>query len=110
MRRRDSRGWAADHRRAGVHRLEREAFALARSGKLADDDAGLTVNAVAPGLIETEMTATVPAKVIESLKAAIPRRRIGRPEESASVVAFLSADASAYITGQVWGVNGGLDM
>ena len=91
--------------------LAREAaFALARSDKLADDGTGLTVNAVTPGLIETEMTAAVPAKVIESLKAAIPMRRMGRPEEIARVVAFLAADASAYITGQVWGVNGGLDM
>jgi NAD(P)-dependent dehydrogenase (short-subunit alcohol dehydrogenase family) len=62
--------------------LAREAaFALARSDKLADDGIGLTVNAVTPGLIETEMTAAVPAKVIESLKAAIPARRMGRPEE-----------------------------
>jgi NAD(P)-dependent dehydrogenase (short-subunit alcohol dehydrogenase family) len=91
--------------------LAREAaFALARSDKLADDGIGLTVNAVTPGLIETEMTAAVPAKVVESLKAAIPMRRMGRPEEIARVVAFLAADASAYITGQVWGVNGGLDM
>jgi NAD(P)-dependent dehydrogenase (short-subunit alcohol dehydrogenase family) len=86
------------------------AFALARSDTIADDGIGLTVNAVTPGLIETEMTAAVPAKVIESLKAAIPTRRMGRPEEIARVVAFLAADASAYITGQVWGVNGGLDM
>jgi 3-oxoacyl-[acyl-carrier protein] reductase len=56
------------------------------------------------------MTAAVPAKVIESFKKAIPMRRLGRPEEIARVVAFLAADASVYITGQVWGVNGGLDM
>ena len=71
---------------------------------------GLTVNAVTPGLIETDMTAAVPAKVIDSLRAAIPVRRMGRPDEIARVVVFLAADASAYITGQVWGVNGGLDM
>ena len=86
------------------------AFALARAGKRSDKGIGLTVNAVTPGLIETEMTAVVPAKVIEALKATIPMRRMGRPEEIARVVAFLAADASAYITGQVWGVNGGLDM
>ena len=56
------------------------------------------------------MTAAVPAKVIDSLKAAIPLQRMGRPEEIARVVSFLAADASAYSTGQVWGVNGGLDM
>jgi acetoacetyl-CoA reductase/3-oxoacyl-[acyl-carrier protein] reductase len=65
---------------------------------------------VTPGLIETDMTAAVPAKVLESLRAAIPMRRMGRPDEIARVVVFLAADASAYITGQVWGVNGGLDM
>jgi NAD(P)-dependent dehydrogenase (short-subunit alcohol dehydrogenase family) len=91
--------------------LAREAaLALALAGKLSDDGIGLTVNAVTPGLIETEMTAAVPAKVIDSLKAAIPMRRMGRPDEIARVVRFLAADASAYITGQVWGVNGGLDM
>jgi acetoacetyl-CoA reductase/3-oxoacyl-[acyl-carrier protein] reductase len=91
--------------------LAREAaLALAKAGRLADDGVGLTVNAVTPGLIETEMTANVPAKVIESFEAAIPVRRMGRPEEIARVVVFLASDASAYITGQVWGVNGGLDM
>jgi NAD(P)-dependent dehydrogenase (short-subunit alcohol dehydrogenase family) len=91
--------------------LAREAaFALAKAGKLSDDGIGLTVNAVTPGLIETEMTAAVPAKVLEALRSAIPVRRMGRPEEVARVVRFLAADSSAYITGQVWGVNGGLDM
>ena len=71
---------------------------------------GLTVNAVTPGLIESEMTAAVPPKVIEKLTAAIPLRRMGRPEEVARVVRFLAADSSGYITGQVWGVNGGFDM
>ena len=56
------------------------------------------------------MTAAVPAKVIEKLQATIPLRRMGRPEEVARVVRFLAADASGYITGQVWGVNGGFDM
>jgi NAD(P)-dependent dehydrogenase (short-subunit alcohol dehydrogenase family) len=91
--------------------LAREAaLALARAGKLSHDRIGLTVTAVTPGLIETEMTVAVPAKVIESLKAAIPMRRMGRPDEIARIVSFLAADASAYITGQVWGVDGGLDM
>jgi NAD(P)-dependent dehydrogenase (short-subunit alcohol dehydrogenase family) len=91
--------------------LAREAaFALEKAGSLEDDGIGLTVNAVTPGLIETEMTAVIPAKVLETLRAAIPMRRMGRPDEVARVVRFLAADSSAYITGQVWGVNGGLDM
>ncbi len=91
--------------------LAREAaFALEKAGKLDSGGIGLTVNAVTPGLIETEMTDAVPPKVIEKLRATIPLRRIGRPEEVARVVRFLAADASSYITGQVWGVNGGFDM
>ena len=90
--------------------LAREAaFALHKADKL-DDGVGLTVNAVTPGLIETEMTGAVPAKVLEKLQAAIPLRRMGRPEEIARVVRFLAADSSSYITGQAWGVNGGFDM
>jgi NAD(P)-dependent dehydrogenase (short-subunit alcohol dehydrogenase family) len=51
----------------------------------------------------------VPEKVIEKVKASIPLRRLGRPEEIARVVHFLVSDASSYITGRVWGVNGGID-
>jgi acetoacetyl-CoA reductase/3-oxoacyl-[acyl-carrier protein] reductase len=83
---------------------------LERSGKLTDEGLGVTVNTVTPGYISTEMVATVPEKVIDRLKSQIPMRRLGRPEEVARVVHFLAADASSYITGQVWGVNGGLDM
>jgi acetoacetyl-CoA reductase/3-oxoacyl-[acyl-carrier protein] reductase len=91
--------------------LAREvAFMLERSGQLTDEGLGVTVNTVTPGYISTEMVATVPEKVIDRLKSQIPMRRLGRPEEVARVVHFLAADASSYITGQVWGVNGGLDM
>ena len=86
------------------------AFALDRAGRLDGGGIGVTVNAVTPGLIETEMTGAVTPKMVEKLLAAIPLRRMGRPEEVARVVRFLAADASSYITGQVWGVNGGFDM
>jgi acetoacetyl-CoA reductase/3-oxoacyl-[acyl-carrier protein] reductase len=86
------------------------AFSLARAGKLTDDSIGLTVNAVTPGLIETDMTATMPEKFVEQLKQTIPLRRMGHPEEVARIVQFLADDGSSYITGQVWGVNGGYDM
>jgi NAD(P)-dependent dehydrogenase (short-subunit alcohol dehydrogenase family) len=62
------------------------------------------------GVIATEMAAAVPDKVIEKFKKQIPVGRLGRPEEIARVVHFLAAGASAYITGQIWGVNGGMDM
>jgi acetoacetyl-CoA reductase/3-oxoacyl-[acyl-carrier protein] reductase len=86
------------------------AFLLGKSGKLSNDSIGLTVNAVTPGLIGTEMIEHIPQKVLDGLVAQIPSRRLGRPEEVARVVHFLAADASSYITGQVWGVNGGMDM
>jgi 3-oxoacyl-[acyl-carrier protein] reductase len=92
--------------------LAREAaFLLARAGKLTEPDSiGLTVNTVTPGFIATEMLEHIPAKVLEKILAQIPLGRLGKPEEVARIVHFLAADASSYITGQVWGVNGGLDM
>jgi NAD(P)-dependent dehydrogenase (short-subunit alcohol dehydrogenase family) len=91
--------------------LAREAaYQLAKAGNNTEGGIGLTVNTVTPGLIATEMAAAVPDKVIDKLKGQIPVGRLGRPEEIARVVHFLAADASAYITGQIWGVNGGMDM
>jgi NAD(P)-dependent dehydrogenase (short-subunit alcohol dehydrogenase family) len=90
--------------------LAREAaFQLQKSGKL-EGGRGVTVNTVTPGFIATEMLAGVPEKVLDGIRARIPLNRLGQPEEVARVVHFLAADASGYITGQVWGVNGGLDM
>ncbi|HWF72298.1 MAG TPA: beta-ketoacyl-ACP reductase [Solirubrobacteraceae bacterium] len=83
---------------------------LGKAGKLDDDGAGVTVNTVAPGFIETEMLGHIPDKVLDAVKAKIPIGRLGRPDEIARVVHFLVADQSAYITGAVWGVNGGMDM
>jgi NAD(P)-dependent dehydrogenase (short-subunit alcohol dehydrogenase family) len=74
------------------------------------DGIGLTVNGVTPGYVATDMLAAIPDTVTERLRARIPAGRFGRPEEIARVVAFLADDASSYITGQVWAVNGGLDM
>ena len=91
--------------------LAKEAcFHLERAGKLDKDSIGLTVNAVTPGYVLTEMVAAIPEKVLDKIASGIPVRRLGRPEEIARVVHFLCADESGYITGQVWGVNGGQDM
>jgi NAD(P)-dependent dehydrogenase (short-subunit alcohol dehydrogenase family) len=89
--------------------LAREAaMQVQRAGKT--DGLGVTVNAVTPGYTATEMLESVPEKVLDGIRAKIPIGRLGEPEEIARVVHFLAADASAYITGQIWGVNGGLDM
>jgi NAD(P)-dependent dehydrogenase (short-subunit alcohol dehydrogenase family) len=91
--------------------LAREvAFMLARAGHPIGEGIGLTVNCVTPGAMATDMLAAIPEKAMERLVAQIPVGRIGRPEEAARVVAFLAHDASSYITGQIWAVNGGLDM
>ena len=91
--------------------LAREAcFQLARAGKLTDDSIGLTVNAVAPGFIATEMLQAMPEKAQERVKAQIPVGRFGRPDDVARVVHFLASDYSSFITGAVYDVNGGQDM
>lgn len=66
---------------------------------------GVTVNAVAPGFIETDMTKDLPQ---EQLKALVPMKRFGTPEEVATLVAFLCSDMASYITGEVVSINGGL--
>jgi NAD(P)-dependent dehydrogenase (short-subunit alcohol dehydrogenase family) len=91
--------------------LAKEAvFQLNRADKPVGDGIGLTVNAVTPGFIATDMLASMPEKALDRVRAQIPLGRLGKPEEIARVVGFLAADQSAYITGQVWAVNGGLDM
>jgi 3-oxoacyl-[acyl-carrier protein] reductase len=70
----------------------------------------ITVNAVAPGFITTEMTEALPEKTRELMLAQIPLNRFGAPEEVAHAVAFLASDQAAYITGQVIHVNGGMLM
>lgn len=70
----------------------------------------ICVNAVAPGLIETDMTEVIPVTVKEELKSTIPLGRLGRPEDVAGVAAFLASEEAGYITGQIVRINGGLYM
>jgi 3-oxoacyl-[acyl-carrier protein] reductase len=71
---------------------------------------GITVNAVAPGYIETPMTAVLSEEVTKAMLATIPLGRRGTPKDVAQAVAFLASDAAAYITGHVLDVNGGMFM
>ena len=68
----------------------------------------ITANAVAPGFIETDMTAKLPENIMEAAKAAIPLKRFGKPNDIARVCAVLASEEASYITGQVISVNGGL--
>lgn len=79
---------------------------------LAQEMAGrnITVNAVAPGFVETDMTAVLPAELKEKILQSIPLKRLGTPNDIAAAVRFLCSDEAGYITGQVLSVNGGMYM
>ena len=71
---------------------------------------GITVNAVAPGFIETGMTAKVPEKILDQMKQIVPLARLGKPEDIANAYLFLASDESNYINGTVLHVDGGIMM
>lgn len=87
--------------KAGVNGMTK-AFAKEIAGK------GITVNAVAPGFIDTDMTRALSREAAGSLKARIPMGRLGTPEDVAQVISFLASEEAGYVTGQVIGVNGGM--
>ena len=71
---------------------------------------GVTVNCVAPGFVETDMTEELDERLISSMLDAVPAGRMGQPHEIAAAVAFLASDDASYITGEVLAVNGGMYM
>jgi acetoacetyl-CoA reductase len=85
-------------------------FGLTNSLALETARKGITVNSVAPGFIATEMVSAMPEDVLAKVIAQIPVGRLGEPEEIARVVEFLADPDSGYITGEVYGINGGLYM
>jgi acetoacetyl-CoA reductase len=68
---------------------------------------GVTINAICPGYIDTDMVANVPAKVLEGIVAQIPVGRLGHADEVAALVVYLTSDAAAFMTGAVLSINGG---
>jgi 3-oxoacyl-[acyl-carrier protein] reductase len=84
------------------------AFTRALAVELASRN--VTVNAIAPGFIDTDMTAGLPQEWKEKLLAAIPLGRLGKPEDVAAAVRFLASEEAGYITGHVLNVNGGMYM
>ena len=89
-----------------------KAGVIGTTKSLAKELAGrnITVNAVAPGFIDTDMTAVLPDKAKEAILSSIPMARLGAAEDVASAVAFLASDEAGYITGQVLAVDGGMSM
>ena len=83
---------------------------FARSVARESASRGVTVNAVAPGFIETDMTASLPPSARAELLSGVPIGRAGTPEEVASLICFLASDSAAYITGQTLHINGGMLM
>ena len=69
---------------------------------------GVRVNAIAPGFIATEILSSMPEKIIESMKARVPLRRMGRPRDIANAYLFLASDEASYISGAVMRVDGGI--
>jgi acetoacetyl-CoA reductase len=89
--------------KSGIHGFTK---ALAQEGARS----GITVNAIAPGYIETSMVAKVPERVLEKIVAGIPVGRLGQPEEIARAVEFLVSRDAGFITGSTLSVNGGQHM
>ena len=89
--------------KSGIHGFTK---ALAQEGARAN----ITVNAIAPGYIDTDMVAAVPDDVLDKIKARIPVGRLGHAEEIARGVAFLVADEAGFVTGSTMSINGGQHM
>jgi acetoacetyl-CoA reductase len=89
--------------KAGIH-----GFTMALAQEVATK--GVTVNTVSPGYIGTDMVRAIPADVLDKIIAGIPVKRLGKPEEIASIVAWIASEDGGYATGSDFSLNGGLHM
>lgn len=90
--------------------LAREvSYLMGKKGQLGEGP-GLTVNCISPGVINTEMVQGIPEGIRDALHSEIPLYRFGEPSEVAGTVCYLASDSAAYVTGQVWQINGGKHM
>ena len=103
-------GLAGDPMRAGYCAAKAGMLGLTKAMARELAASKVTVNAIAPGIIETDMTAGTPEEKNEKLLARIPLRRFGTPEEVAALATYLASTAAGYITGQVFSIDGGLRM
>ncbi len=81
-------------------------FTIAMAVELATK--GITVNAIAPGLIQTDMCSQIPERFLSTVRKLIPMKRVGTPEEIAPLAVFLASDDASYITGEIFNVDGGI--
>jgi len=103
-------GLLGDHMRANYASSKAGLLGLTKTAARELAASGIRVNAVAPGVIATDMITAMPDSRRERMLSSVPQGRFGKPEEVARVVLFLASDAAAYITGQVVSVDGGLRM
>ncbi|PRX50103.1 3-oxoacyl-[acyl-carrier-protein] reductase [Prauserella shujinwangii] len=102
--------WRGNFGQANYSAAKAGVVALARTIALEGAAHGITANAVAPGLIDTPMLASMDARARDKLVSRVPQRRVGRPEEIAETVAFLCSKTAGYITGIVLDVDGGIGI